>query len=175
MSTSEIIFAGFGGQGIQSMGKLLCYGAMLENKNVSWLPSYGPEMRGGTSNCSVIISDDDIGSPIVIKPDIVVVLNKPSLEKFEPYLKNNGLLIMNSDLIDVEPKRTDINIIKVPIAKLSSNLATNKYGNVIILGVLIKLTNIISISSEKAALDIYAKSDHISNNQLALKIGYDFI
>ena len=114
MASQEIIFAGFGGQGILSMGKFLAYAGMDANMNVSWLPSYGPEMRGGTANCSVILTDDSVGSPIVTMPTSVVVMNRPSLDKFEKDLVKGGLLIIDSDLVDREPVRDDIEIIKIP-------------------------------------------------------------
>ena len=99
MIKKEIIFAGFGGQGILTVGKLLSYAAMDNGFNVSWLPSYGPEMRGGTANCSVIISDEEVGSPVITEADIVVVMNKPSLDKFSQSIKENGILIIDSDMI----------------------------------------------------------------------------
>ncbi len=104
MASQQIIFAGFGGQGILSMGKFLAYAGMDANMEVSWLPSYGPEMRGGTANCSVVLSDTPVGSPIVTKPDTVVVMNRPSLDKFEDMVVPGGLIIIDSDLVDRMPK-----------------------------------------------------------------------
>src|SRR5690554_7242810 len=107
MSAQQVIIAGFGGQGVMSMGQLLTYAGMLEGKNVSWLPSYGPEMRGGTANCNVIISDDEVGSPIVTKASAVIALNRPSLDKFEDAVVPGGLLFINSTLIDRKAERDD--------------------------------------------------------------------
>ena len=106
--TTEIIFAGFGGQGVILAGKILTLAGMSEDKFVSHIPSYGAEMRGGTANCSVIVSDEEVASPVIENPDVVVALNKPSMTKFEPLLKKGGLLIYNSSLIDIEPTRSDI-------------------------------------------------------------------
>jgi 2-oxoglutarate ferredoxin oxidoreductase subunit gamma len=114
MASQEIIFAGFGGQGILSMGKFLAYAGMDANMNVSWLPSYGPEMRGGTANCSVMVSDKPIGSPIVTEPRSLVVMNRPSLDKFESLIVEGGLVVMDSDLVDRDVERTDIEVIKIP-------------------------------------------------------------
>ena len=104
--TEEIILAGFGGQGVLLAGQISAYAGMNEGKNVSWLPSYGPEMRGGTANCNVVVSDGEVGSPVVVDADCVLVMNRPSLEKYEKDLKPGGLLLINSDLIEIEPTRT---------------------------------------------------------------------
>ena len=114
MVAQEIIFAGFGGQGTLSMGKFLAYAGMDANMNVSWLPSYGPEMRGGTANCSVILSDEPVGSPIINEPNTLIVMNRPSLDKFEDTLAKGGLLILDSDLVDRMPTRDDIEVICIP-------------------------------------------------------------
>src|SRR4030042_2161260 len=117
----EMIFAGFGGQGVLSMGTLLAYAAMKEGKEVSWMPSYGPEMRGGTANCMVNISDEPISSPIVSQYDIAVVLNQPSLKKFEPWVKKNGLMIWESTHIKEPPTRTDIAVVALPAIEKATN------------------------------------------------------
>jgi 2-oxoglutarate ferredoxin oxidoreductase subunit gamma len=120
MTKQEIIIAGFGGQGILSAGRLLAYAGMLENKNVSWLPSYGPEMRGGTANCHVIISDEPIGSPILNSATTLIVMNGPSLEKFENLVVEGGIILTDSSLVEPGPKRKDVDVFEIP--------ATNGFG-----------------------------------------------
>ena len=117
---AEMIFAGFGGQGVMSMGMMVAYAGMIEEKNVSWIPSYGPEMRGGTANCAVVVTAEEIGSPIITEPDVVVAMNLPSMNKFEPMLKPGGLLIYNSSLIEREGGRDDITVIGVPKQPLAT-------------------------------------------------------
>jgi 2-oxoglutarate ferredoxin oxidoreductase subunit gamma len=143
----EIILAGFGGQGVLLLGKLLSEAAMEEGRNVSWLPSYGPEMRGGTANANVIISDEQIGSPIIIESTIVVAMNRPSLEKFEKTLVKDGILFINSSIIDVEPVRKDIQVIKVPANEIASNLGNLKIANIVMAGAIIKKTQIVKLET----------------------------
>lgn len=104
----QVILAGFGGQGILSMGKFIAYSGLEEGKNVSWLPSYGPEMRGGTANCNVIVAEEEVGSPIISKATALIVMNQPSLEKFEEYVEDGGIIILDSSLVPVMPKRRDV-------------------------------------------------------------------
>lgn len=130
----QVIFAGFGGQGVLLAGQVLVYAGMDEGKNVSWLPSYGPEMRGGTANCNVVVSDEEVASPVVVEADAVVVMNRPSLEQFEKAVKPGGLLVLNSDLIEVEPTRSDIKIIKVAANTLAEQAGSIKAANMVILG-----------------------------------------
>lgn len=145
----EIIIAGFGGQGVLSMGQILCYSGVMENKEVSWMPSYGPEMRGGTANCIAIISDSKISSPIVTKFDTVIALNQPSLDKFESAVKPGGLLIYEASTILNPPKRTDIDILPIEAANEAAQLKNSKVMNMIVLGAflqkkpIIKMENII--------------------------------
>jgi len=145
----EIIIAGFGGQGVLSMGQILCYSGVMENKEVSWMPSYGPEMRGGTANCIAIISDSRISSPIVTKFDTVIALNQPSLDKFEQAVKPGGLLIYEASTILNPPTRTDIDIIPIEAANEATKLKNSKVMNMIVLGAflqkkpIIKMENII--------------------------------
>ena len=173
MISKEIIFAGFGGQGILYMGKLLAYAAINEGLNVSWLPSYGPEMRGGTANCSVIITDGIIGSPVITKADAIVVMNKPSLEKFEPDLKKDGLLIMNSDLIDIEPIRTDIKVINISANTLVKQIGVNAVANMILLGALVEAIKIIKFDILIDTLKEHGKESFYNSNKKALYIGRD--
>lgn len=150
--TEEIIIAGFGGQGVLSMGQILCYGGVIEGKEVSWMPSYGPEMRGGTANCIVIVSDSKISSPILTKFDIVVALNQPSLDKFESAVKPGGLLIYEASTILNPPTRTDIDILPIEAANEAAKLENTKVMNMIILGSLLKKKQIITFETAIEAL-----------------------
>lgn len=137
--TTEIIFAGFGGQGVILAGKILTLAGMSEDKFVSHIPSYGAEMRGGTANCSVIVSDEEIASPVIEKPDVVVALNKPSMTKFEKILKPQGLLIYNSSLIDITPERKDIKIAALPCNEICEKTNNPRGANMAALGCLAKM------------------------------------
>jgi 2-oxoglutarate ferredoxin oxidoreductase subunit gamma len=140
---SEVTFAGFGGQGIMMAGKLLAYAGMDEGKNVVWLPSYGPEMRGGTAYCVVIISNSDISSPIIKHPQCCAVMNRPSLEKFAPMIKKDGILIINSSLINVTSDRKDIDIFHIPANEIAIKCGTGKAANMVMLGAYVgKLKNV---------------------------------
>ncbi len=174
MIQQEMIFAGFGGQGILSMGKFLAYAGMDSDMNVSWCPSYGPEMRGGTANCSVILSDHEIGSPVVTAPDSIIVMNRPSFDKFEPMLKPGGLLIMDSDLIPDESTRTDIRIIKIPAQTIASELHSKTIANMILLGALVKETGIVSIEELLKALKEHGKEKFYAVNEQAVTKGVEY-
>ncbi len=130
----EVLIAGFGGQGIMAMGTLLAYAGMLEGKSVSWLPSYGPEMRGGTANCMVVVSDEPVTSPLVTEPTALIVMNKPSLVRFEPWLRAQGVLVVNTSLVDQEPCRHDIRIIKVPCNEVAEEIGSGRVANMVALG-----------------------------------------
>lgn len=150
--TNEIIIAGFGGQGVLLMGQLLTYAGMIEEKNVSWLPSYGPEMRGGTTNCNVIVSDEPVGSPVVTEADSVIVFNRPSLDKFEKFLKPGGKLFVNSSLIDKKATRSDIEVYYVPVNDAAMSLGNVKVINLIMLGAFIAATGIVNKDSVMKAV-----------------------
>ncbi|SCK04252.1 Pyruvate synthase subunit porC [uncultured Clostridium sp.] len=175
MNEIKIIFAGFGGQGIQTMGKLTAYSGLDSGLNVSWLPSYGPEMRGGTSNCSVILSNGEIGSPVVTSADIVIAMNNPSLEKFENYIKSNGILIIDSELVRVKVNRKDITILKIPAETLSLEIGDKRYANMIILGALIKVIKTLDLESVIKSINIHGKEKYYTNNKLALEKGFNYI
>ncbi len=132
----QYVFAGFGGQGMLLIGKFLAMANMLEGKNVSWLPSYGPEMRGGTANCSVVVSDTPIGSPLVDNCDVLVAMNLPSLDKFEPTVKPGGLIVVNSSIIDRKVQRDDVKVVYCDSAKIADEAKNPKGANVAILGAL---------------------------------------
>jgi len=149
--TNEIIIAGFGGQGVVSSGIILAYAGLLENLNVTFFPSYGAEMRGGTANCSVVISNEKIASPVVTNPDVVIIMNEPSLLKFEPLIKTRGLLFFNKTLIESRPKRNDIEIIQIEANKIAEELGQGRIANMVMLGALIKKSGIIGIETMKKA------------------------
>jgi len=145
--TEEIIFAGFGGQGVLSMGQVLAYSAVMQGQEVSWMPSYGPEMRGGTANCTVIISDEMISSPILNQFDTVVALNQPSVDKFENAVKPGGTMIYDTNGITRHPSRKDINIYKIDAANESARMNNTKVMNMIVLGGFLKLKPIIKMEN----------------------------
>lgn len=151
METS-IIIAGFGGQGVLFAGQLLAYAGMDAGKHVTWFPSYGPEMRGGTANCVVIIGDDPIGAPIVSHPDIAVVLNRPSFDKYEPLVKKGGLLVVNNSLVTVESKRSDIDVIYVQANAIAEEWGTSKMLNMVVVGALLAARPILPLEIVEAAL-----------------------
>ncbi|MFO7867593.1 MAG: 2-oxoacid:acceptor oxidoreductase family protein [Candidatus Aminicenantes bacterium] len=171
----EMIFAGFGGQGVLSMGTLLAYAAMKEGKQVSWMPSYGPEMRGGTANCIVNISDNPISSPIVTEYDVAVVFNLPSLNKFEPKVKKGGILIWESSTIKTPPTRDDINVYAVPAIKAAGDKLKNvKVMNMVALGALVKINPVVKKETLiKALKDTLPGRHHhlIPLNEKALELG----
>ncbi|SDE14135.1 2-oxoacid:acceptor oxidoreductase family protein [Sporomusa acidovorans] len=170
----EMIMAGFGGQGVLLMGQILTYAGMLEGKRVSWIPSYGPEMRGGTANCSVIITEGATGSPMVEEPTAAVVLNLPSLDKFEPAIRENGVLIVNSSLIDKEVKRQDIKVYRVPVNDIASELGNIKMANMVALGALIAATGAVEMEMLFTAFakKFAAKPHILEPNQVAINRGY---
>jgi len=144
MSTSKLFFAGSGGQGIILMGQMVTYAAMFENKATTYYPSYGPEMRGGTANCTVIVSDKEVSSPLIYEADCVVAMNLPSLIKFESLVKPGGTLLYNSSIIDRSPTRTDISVFAVPTMELAAEVGNPRGANMIMLGAAIRATNIVS-------------------------------
>ena len=175
MASQQIIFAGFGGQGILSMGKFLAYAGMDADLNVSWLPSYGPEMRGGTANCSVIVQDEPVGSPIVTKADSVVVMNRPSLDKFEDTIVPGGLLILDADLVDRTPVRTDIEIISIPAQTVAEEIGSKTIANMVLLGALVAKTGIVSMDKLLASLKAHGKEKFYESNKLALEKGASYV
>lgn len=148
----SLLIAGFGGQGILFAGKLLAQSAMLEGRHVTWFPSYGAEIRGGTANCTVIISDDMIGSPVVRQPDSLLIMNEASMKKFEPLLKPQGLLIINTSLIKNLPERSDIEIIKIKATDIAEEFGSSQIANMVMLGALIAKTRIINPGTISTAL-----------------------
>lgn len=173
MSTTKLFFAGSGGQGILLMGQMVTYAAMLEDKSSTFLPSYGPEMRGGTANCTVVVSDKPVGCPLIYEADAVVVMNLPSLIKFEPMVKPGGVLLLNTSMIDQSAKRTDIEVISVPINEIAKELGNVKIGNMIMLGALVRATNIVSEKSIEAVMKKMFTGEKAKLNDLNMKaFGY---
>ena len=175
--TSKVLFAGFGGQGILFTGKFLAYEGLLEDRQVSWLPSYGPEMRGGTASCSVILSDSPIGSPIVNTPNILVAMNLPSYDKYEGTVEKGGKVFVDSSLVARSAERNDVETYFIPATRLASDNGMPTLANMIILGKVIKETGVMPIENVERTLKkvISAKrADMLELNLKAIKIGYDY-
>ena len=155
----RIIIAGFGGQGVMAMGQLLTYSGMIEDKKVSWLPSYGPEMRGGTANCNVIISSEPVGSPVVLEATTAIVLNKPSLDKFESAVVPGGKLFVNSSLIDRKSTRDDIEVYYIPANEIANELGNSRTANMVMLGSYLEVSKPVEIDSiHKAFGKVFGES-----------------
>lgn len=172
--TEQLIIAGFGGQGIMSMGQMLTYAGMTEGKHVSWLPSYGPEMRGGTANCNVILADEMVASPIVTEATTVIVMNRPSLDKYEHSVSKDGILLINSSLIDKKSDRDDIKVYYIPANDIAHDLGNTKIANMVMLGAYLKLTHVVSNETVLDALKKVlgkAKANLVPINQEALEKG----
>ena len=170
----DVMFAGFGGQGIMLIGQMVAYAGMAEGKQVSWLPSYGPEMRGGTAYCTVVVSDDPIGSPVMGHPSCVVVMNRPSLEKFAPRVKAGWLLVVNTSLIPITAERDDIDELLVPCNELAIELGSGKAANMVVLGAFVGRTDVVTLESLDALVDkqFKKKPQFIPLNKEALRAGY---
>ncbi len=174
MSTTNMLIAGFGGQGILFSGKFLAYKGLTEGKEVSWLPSYGPEMRGGTASCSIIISDAPVGSPIVSNPDVLIAMNLPSLDKYEDAVVPGGKIFVDSTLIDRKVNRTDVEVYYIPSTQLASDNNMPTLANMIIAGKFLAVTDSFEEESVNAALKkvISAKrADMLDTNLKAMQIG----
>ena len=174
--TQEIIFAGFGGQGMLLIGKFVAMAAMLDGKHVSWLPSYGPEMRGGTANCSVIVSDKDVASPLVDKADVIVAMNLPSLDKFEEHVKHGGLLVINSSIIERKSTRDDITVVYCDANRIAEAVGNPKGANVAILGAMLEKEPIVDIDKMTEAIRIELgerKARFLEGNKKALVAGME--
>ena len=173
----RLVFAGFGGQGVLSMGMLVTYAGMLEGKGVSWLPSYGPEMRGGTANCSVCIDNEPIGCPIVLEPETLVVLNSPSYDKFVDTVQPGGQIFIDSALISARCPRTDIKAHYIPCTQMSKDEGLSGLANIIMLGKVLRETGFTSfdVLCEAMRKCIPPKKAHLTDANLrALKLGYEY-
>ncbi len=174
MSTRQFLFSGFGGQGILFAGKFIAYKGLIENKEVSWLPSYGPEMRGGTASCGVIISDEPVGSPIVNNPDVLVAMNLPSLDRFESKVAPGGIIFLDSSLIERKVERTDVTVFALPATQMASDNGFPTLANMILVGKILKELGEYNDESLKAALAkvISAKhADMMEVNRKAIDLG----
>ncbi len=157
---TEIIIAGFGGQGVLFAGQLLAYAAMDEGREVTWIPSYGPEMRGGTANCTVVIADEEIGSPLVRHPKAVIAMNLPSLDKYEAQVAPGGLMVVNASIINRAPARTDIKAVMVPGNEIAENLGDRRMTNMVLLGALLANLPVLSLEALERALKGHLPARH---------------
>ena len=174
--TKQYIFAGFGGQGMLLIGKFLAMASMLEGKHVSWLPSYGPEMRGGTANCSVTVSDEPVASPMVEKADAIIAMNRPSLDKFESHVKPGGVLVVNSSLIDRKVERDDITVVYCDANRIAESVGNPKGANVAILGALMAKDPMCSMDQMVEAIRLELgerKARFLEGNKKALTAGIE--
>ena len=175
--THQILIAGFGGQGVLFAGKFLAYKGMVEDKNISWLPSYGPEMRGGTANCSVVISDTPVGSPIITNPDMLIAMNLPSLQKFVDAVVPGGVIILDSTLIDAKVERDDVKVFYIPATQMAKDAGFSTLANMILTGTALKEMDIVSWEGNKETLESFIpakKAGLIDMNLKALQTGYDY-
>jgi 2-oxoglutarate ferredoxin oxidoreductase subunit gamma len=176
--TEEIIIAGFGGQGVLSMGKILAYSGLMQGQEVTWMPSYGPEMRGGTSNVTVIISDDRISSPILNKYDTAIILNQQSMDKFEKLVKPGGTILYDPNGIVKHPTRTDINIYKVEATKVAQEMGNAKIFNMVVLGGYLKIKPIVKMENVMKGLQKSIPARHhklLPLNEEAIKNGLNYV
>ncbi len=177
MEETSIIISGFGGQGTLFAGQVLAYASMDNGFEVTWIPSYGPEMRGGTAHCTVIISEELIGSPLVRKPDIVLALNLPSVDKYEPLVKDDGVLVANSSLFNREITREGIKSLLIPANAIAEELGMSRLGNMIMVGAMLAMNPILSLESVKEALGTHIPERHkktLPVNYEAMDKGYQY-
>ena len=170
----EIIISGFGGQGALFAGQLLAYAGLEEGKHVTWIPSYGPEMRGGTANCTIVVSDDEIGSPLVRQPSAAIVLNPPSFERYEPLVKPGGVLLSNASLNTTISKRADIRVFDIRANDIATEMGAPQLANVILLGALIGSLGVVRVETLDKVLDEHVSARHrdkIELNKQALRRG----
>ncbi len=174
---TQIILAGFGGQGILFAGKQLAYAGMLTGKEVSWLPSYGPEMRGGTANCHVILSDQEIAAPMIQSPDVLIALNQPSLEKFEKAVRAGGKIFYDSSMIDRVPENDEAHIFAVPATTIAASLGANNLANIVMLGKVLKESEVLTMDEIRMAMEktISARKQNLLElNMKCLQAGFDY-
>ncbi|MDD4171399.1 MAG: 2-oxoacid:acceptor oxidoreductase family protein [Syntrophomonas sp.] len=176
-SEKQVLFAGFGGQGVLSMGKFLTYAAMGAGKNVSWLPSYGAEMRGGTANCLVTIADDEISSPLTEHPGMAIILNRPSLDRFEDKIKPNGTLVINTSLVDRPIVRDDLTVFEIPVNQIADDMGNSHAANMILLGACLQKTNIVPTEKALQHFEVIFKGKKqsiIKRNKEAFLVGVEY-
>lgn len=177
-TTHTFVFSGFGGQGVMFAGQLLAYAAMDEGLEVTWIPSYGPEMRGGTAHCFVVVSDKAIGSPIVSRPAAAVAFNHPSFEKYAPIVAPGGVVVANSSMIQSDYMRDDIDILHIPATTLAEEVGTTRLTNMVLLGAMLQMQSVLSIDSLKQALDGHIPAHRrnlLEQNFLAVDRGAAFV
>jgi 2-oxoglutarate ferredoxin oxidoreductase subunit gamma len=175
---TEIVIAGFGGQGVLFAGQVLAYAAMDNDQEVTWIPSYGPEMRGGTANCTVIISDEEIGSPMVRNPRAVIAMNLPSLDKYEPLLVESGSLIVNASLVERPIERDDLQCVRIPANEIAESIGDTRMTNIVMVGALLAQVPILSIEAVEKALEDHLPERHknlLPLNYEALRAGHKFV
>jgi 2-oxoglutarate ferredoxin oxidoreductase subunit gamma len=175
---TEIIIAGFGGQGVLFCGQLLAYAGLDEGKAITWIPSYGPEMRGGTANCTVVISDEEIGSPFVHNPQAVIAMNRPSLDKYEPLVKPGGVLVINTSMTDRKAVRKDIKVIEIAANEAAEKLGDQRMANMVLLGALLGSLPVLPVESIERALKGHLPARHqklLSKNFDALREGVKYL
>ena len=175
--TRKYLFAGFGGQGLLFSGKVLAYKGLIEDKNVSWLPSYGPEMRGGTASCGVTVSDQAIGAPIVLEPDVLVAMNLPSLDKYEPKVEPGGYIFVDSTLVERKVQRDDVKVYYVPATRLASDIGASTLANMILVGKLLQELGDYNEETVEAALKKCISARHadlLDLNRKAMETGRDY-
>lgn len=173
---TEIVISGFGGQGVLFAGQLLAYTALETGKHVTWFPSYGPEMRGGTAHCTVIVSDEEIGSPIIKNPQAAVVMNLPSLDKYEHLVKEGGVIIINSSLVNKSTDRKDLSVVEVPAAALAEQMGNHRLANLVMLGALLNKLPVLDLEQISSALETHIPDRHkslIQLNKQALIRGFE--
>jgi len=172
----EIIIAGFGGQGVLFAGQVIAYAAMDAGKAVTWIPSYGPEMRGGTANCTIVIADDEIGSPLVKNPPLAIALNLPSFDKYEEILASGGTLVVNQSMVDRDAKRDDIHVIFVPCNEIAEEIGNKKLMNMVAVGALLTVLPEVTLKDVEKALEghLPARHEHLlPKNYEALRRGFE--
>ncbi|MCK4388883.1 MAG: 2-oxoacid:acceptor oxidoreductase family protein [Desulfobacterales bacterium] len=178
MGMTKTIFSGFGGQGVLMMGYVLATSGMYEDKHVTYLPSYGAEVRGGTANCTITVSDEPIASPVASFPDFAVLMNTPSLMRFEGRIKPGGTIFLNSDMVELRPKRPDIQVVAIPVNSIADRLGNARGANMVMIGALVQKTGLVSLKSViKSAKSIFEKKGSKVHrmNTLAIKEGAAFV
>jgi len=174
---TEVFLAGFGGQGVMFAGQVLSYAAMDIGKEVTWIPSYGPEMRGGTANCTVVIADEEIGSPLVQNPPAVIIMNLPSLDKYEPIVKPGGVLVVNSSMVDRDVSRSDITWVSIPCNEIAEEAGDRRMANIVATGALLALLPVLTLEDIESALNAHMPGRHkdlLPKNVEALKRGAEY-
>ena len=175
---TEVVIAGFGGQGVLFAGQLLAYAGMDAGLDVTWIPSYGPEMRGGTANCTVIISSEEIGSPQVRNPSAVIAMNRPSLDKYEPIVKEGGVLVVNGSLVDRQVERKDLRVVMVPASEEAEMLGDRRLTNMVLLGALLANLDVLKLDELEQAIKAHTSARHqklVPLNIQAVRQGARFI